>query len=441
MNASLKIIAAIVFCCAWEGMSAQTIQLLFPQFTGQQYVFVLNEGLKIDTVQSGFVGESGFAAVNLVVPEKYKGYTGIGSWLTSDGKRINFIVNHENFSITCQDANPNPRNLIYKGSAENERKNRYESELMSFYQKLDSVFSEESAAAKNGQSPSPTFLKNMQLIEETYAVIQKELIADTSYAAYYIRNMNYLQGLLGSRVYYKGNEEKEYLSDFMHYFTEEIDIARLYHSGLWSHTIPITFTAPEYKDVWGEEMVKVLNRTKSQRFFDAFSYDLVSICEQFDLPAAEEVILNYIESSGRLPADPTSYVNRAIVQNKVKIGKNAPVLKGLEAAPANALLIFYESGCSHCQLQLAEITKHYSQLVEKGIRVISISTDENKEVYEFHSKNFPWPDKFCDLQGFKGENLTNYAVIGTPTLFLIDENSLILDKQPKLENIKALNLK
>jgi thioredoxin-related protein len=40
-----------------------------------------------------------------------------------------------------------------------------------------------------------------------------------------------------------------------------------------------------------------------------------------------------------------------------------------------------------------------------------------------------------------GENLTNYAVIGTPTLFLIDKNGLILDKQPQFENIKALNLK
>jgi peroxiredoxin len=182
----------------------------------------------------------------------------------------------------------------------------------------------------------------------------------------------------------------------------------------------------------------MLKRIKPQRVFDALSYDAVIICEQFGWANAEEVIIAYLESSGRLPDDPANLVNRAILQGKVKIGDKAPKLDG--EVPVNALLIFYESGCTHCQHQLAELTQHYSEITEKGIRVISISTDESKEVYEYHSKAFPWPDKRCDFQGFKGENLKNYGVVGTPTIYLIDEKGIIIDRQPRLENIKALNL-
>jgi thiol-disulfide isomerase/thioredoxin len=441
MKASLiKAILAIVFCCVWEGVYAQNIQFLFPQFTGKQYVFVLNEGLKKDTVQSGVVGENGSAVVNLAIPEKYKGYTGIGSWSTNDGVNIQFIVDSVDFSVTCRDSIPNPHNIIYEGSAENERKGQYETELNMFYQKLDSIYRKERITAKNRYTPPPSFLGAMQSASREYAGIRERLVSDTSYAAYYVRNIIYFQQGLGDRLYYKPNDEKAYLDDFMRYFTEEIDMVRLYYSGLWSPTITTTFTTPEYKPDWGKNMVKALDRIKSQRIFELFSVDLISICEQFDLPAAEETILTYLESSGRLPDDPFNYVNTAVLQNKVKIGNKAPLLEGIEAVPAHALLIFYESGCTHCQHQLSEITKHYSQIVEKGIRVIAISTDESKEVFEFHSKNFPWPDRLCDLQGFRGENLKNYGVIGTPTLFLIDENGIILDKQPRLENIKALNL-
>jgi peroxiredoxin len=436
MNLSLKTILVVVFCCLSNGISAQNIKIFFPQFVGKEYVFILNEGLKRDTVQSGIVGETGFVTVELKIPEKNKGYAGIGTWSIVNGRGINFVINNEDFSITCEDSIPDPNTLFYKDSKENELMNHYEAELFTFYQKMDSIFRVENIT-ENRDSLPPSFLKGMQVMNREYSIIRQKLVTDTSYAAFFWRTLNYMRGL-GNRIYYNSDDEKEYFVDLIRYLADEINVTYLYHSGFWNPVITTTFNPIEDKVVWGENMVKMLKRTIPQHVFDAFSYDLITICEQFNWTNAEQVILAYLETSGRLPANTGGLVSRAILQNKVKIGEKAPKLNG--EIPTNAILIFYESGCTHCQHQLTEITKRYSKFVEEGIRVISISTDESKDVYEYHSKAFPWPDKLCDFQGFQGENLKNYAVVGTPTIYLIDEKGIISDRQARLEDIKALNL-
>lgn len=433
-----KTVSAIVFCCVCGGISAQNIKIFFPQFVGKEYVFVLNQGIKRDTVQSGIVGETGFATVELTIPEKYKGYTGVGSWSIGDGRGIKFIVDDKSFSITCRDTVFNPNNIFYKGSRENDRMSRYESELVALYQRIDSIYKAESKnITGNRNSPSHSFLKSMEYINKEYMAIRKKLTSDASYAAFLWRTLNFQRGL-GENIYYKPDDEKQSFSDLINYLTKEVNVDYLYTSGLWNPVITTTFTVLEDKSVWGETMIKMLKRTKSEPVFHAFAHDLIFISEQFGWADAKQTIIAYLESSGRLPADPAKLVNRAILQNKVKPGSKAPALNG--EIPVNALLIFYESGCDHCQLQLEKITKHYAKLVAKGIRVFSISTDESREVYEYHSKNFPWPDKLCDFKGFNGEILRNYGVIGTPDLYLIDKNGIISDRQPQLEDIKALNL-
>jgi hypothetical protein len=164
---------------------------------------------------------------------------------------------------------------------------------------------------------------------------------------------------------------------------------------------------------------------------------LIIITEQFDRTKAKQIIADYLESSGKIPDDPDNFVRRVILQSKVKIGEKAPKLNG--EIPSGALLIFYESGCRHCHEQLSEITKRYPNLLKKGIRVVSISNDESQEVYEYHAKNFPWPDKFCDFKGFKGENFMNYGIVSTPTLYYSDGKGDIEGRYAKIENIKALN--
>ena len=431
-----KFFLTIVLFCFWSGIFAQNIKIFFPAFVGEKYVFILNEGLKMDTVQSGIVEKSG--VVNLTVPGKYKPYSGIGYWSIIKGGRINFVVNNEDLSITCKDSIPTSQNIIYQGNKENDLLKKYETDISIFYQKMDSIFRAEKIANHPDSFP-PSFLKAMQMMNDYYSVIQKRLAVDSSYAAFYWRSFNYLKGL-GNRIYYKKTDANAYFDDFTHYVTYELDFKRLYFSGLWSSIISSTFSSPD-KTVWAENMVTALKRTESQRIFEALATDLVVISEQYGWDDAKEIILASLELSGRLPDDPSNIVNRAIRQSKIKLGDKAPALIGLEGKLTNTLLIFYESGCSLCQHQLSEITDRYSKLVEKGIRVVSVSIDEDRNVFEFHSKDFPWPDRLCDFKGLKGDNISNYGVVGTPAIYFINENGIIQDKQTRLDDIKGLNLR
>lgn len=111
-------------------------------------------------------------------------------------------------------------------------------------------------------------------------------------------------------------------------------------------------------------------------------------------------------------------------------GTKAPALEGLppsKDAPAATLLFFYESKCRSCQGMVWQLTAKYPALREKGVRVVSLSTDTNEREFAGYSDSFPWPDKLCDLRGFHSPNMTRYGVASTPTLYLIDGLGTVKD--------------
>ena len=89
------------------------------------------------------------------------------------------------------------------------------------------------------------------------------------------------------------------------------------------------------------------------------------------------------------------------------------------------LLVFYESGCGPCQELMQQLPANYETLKKIGIDVIAIASDQNEQVFKNTSANFPWQRTFCDLHGKDGQNFKNYAVVGTPTMFLVDKNGKI----------------
>lgn len=102
------------------------------------------------------------------------------------------------------------------------------------------------------------------------------------------------------------------------------------------------------------------------------------------------------------------------------------------------VLIFYQSGCGPCEELMQQLPQHYLSLKEKGFRIITISADEGEQVYKNASKDYPWEDKFCDFEGKNGVNFKNYAVTGTPTLFVLNKAGKIEAKMASLNELLAL---
>jgi peroxiredoxin len=419
--------AAIIFAAI---ASAQTITVRFPHFAEKKYVFSLYRGTKVDTIQTGIIGKDGQVA--LVVPDDKKGYVGIGAW-AAEGGELKFIVDKENFSIECVDPVPSENTIVYKGSVENDILKNYRLRQNILFQELSTVFQiRETSAADD--SIRLTYEQQLPQLEKTFELYQKELAENKSYSAFYLRTINFLSGL-GSRLY-PADDTTALRTDLVRYIAEEVNVDYLYNSDLWNYLISLSFELFPDKTAFGEAMIQMLKRTTSPIVFEAFAHDLVTICEQFGWTAAEDLIVSYLLASGRI-LEPKGIVQKAFLMNKLKPGSKAPEIKGQKLS--NTLLFFYESGCDHCLTEIANLKQHYAALQKKGIRVISISVDEDKTVFEYHSAGFPWPDKLCDFKGFDGEILRDYSVLGTPTFYLIDKEGNILDRQAQLHHIQTLN--
>ena len=66
---------------------------------------------------------------------------------------------------------------------------------------------------------------------------------------------------------------------------------------------------------------------------------------------------------------------------------------------------------------------------------MALSADTDPQVFKDSAAAFPWKDTYCNLEGFNGVNFKNYAVIGTPTMFVLDSKGVILKKIATIEQL------
>jgi hypothetical protein len=159
----------------------------------------------------------------------------------------------------------------------------------------------------------------------------------------------------------------------------------------------------------------------------AFLETTYETCERIGWDTAKGHILSYIfENKIEIDAH-NDNLRRILAAEKTKQGSPAPAIDGLADGSLRGitLLMFYESGCDNCVTQLEEMKRNYARLHNSGIRVVTVSSDTDEKVFGYHSASFPWPDKLCDYKGFMGENFINYAILATPTLFVIADGIII----------------
>lgn len=369
---------------------AQKIHISLPAESNKQYVFVLNKGIKQDTIQKGTVSFAG--DIHITIPAKDKNYVGMGYLNIKGSEPINIIVNHENFEMTKDATNK----FVFKNSKEN------------------------------------TYL---------YSIMQERVTPQpdpTLYASSFIDIIRYVQQLI--RLSNQGGSLAD-TSNARLYATKNLDMEKLYTSSLWYNVIDGLVKITPNQEMMGESMIQILKRIKSQEVFEHLADNLVVITDQFGLDDAFDIIIPYIKQSGRIPY-PQGRMFTAFALAKVKKGSPAPALGGLvtplnKSNASKTLLVFYQPDCDNCHIQLEQLIKEYPKLKQQGIRIISISSDSEKQSFENDKKRFPWAneDKLCDFKGFAGKNFIEYGIMGTPTYFLLDKNGNVIKRYALLENI------
>lgn len=216
-------------------------------------------------------------------------------------------------------------------------------------------------------------------------------------------------------------------------------------------------SAPYHK-LFGKDIITALERTRKPEAYTKLAEAAFSITEQFNWGEAQTEIVDYLtEKADKRLLNTSGKVAKIYASKNIQIGKEAPDLTFVELIDNDknqipksltlkskdfakigykkTLLVFYKSGCGPCEDLMKQLPNHYDLLLSKGIRVISISADESEQEFKNIANSFPWKDKYCDYKGFKGVNFKNYAVLGTPTIFLIDELGKIEAKLASLDEI------
>lgn len=100
------------------------------------------------------------------------------------------------------------------------------------------------------------------------------------------------------------------------------------------------------------------------------------------------------------------------------------------------IVLFFESDCSSCHHMIEELKLSHDSLVEAGIRVISIASDMNPDIYNAYAADLPWKDKYCDYKSFASDYFISWGVASTPTMYFVDYKGMVNGRYYSLSGIK-----
>lgn len=429
--------------------TAQTITLEFPYFAGQTYEFTIFQGdkrikLKEDTIAKG-------GKVQLTIPESYKGYKGMAQWYLTNsatGGGLDLVINNEDFSVTCLDSIPKAESIVYKKTQENIFDKANYQKQQQLFQKHDAML-----ATKRAYEPKSNFYK---LSEKEYTNIVRQYDAYCNdlkksplFAAKFRQIVNLTMGI-GTIITL---DEKEKAININTFITNELDFSVLYTSNHWGGIIN-SWTEIQIKVLKDDakmlaDATTILNRIKSDAVYTDF---VINLTKELTKAGKDEFLFALIPSiknskrllnyDGVLNIFKQDLTGKApdltiITYNGIKEAKNqiTTVIKTDDLKSKFTLLVFYKSGCGPCEETMLGLVGNYKELVSKGIKIVSIAADTDEKVFKDTSIPHPWPDKYCDFEGTKGINFKNYAVIGTPTMYVLDSKGFILYKMATIAEV------
>jgi len=418
----------------------QTIRFEFQAQKGKTLYLIANKGLQRDTVFSGAIDEKGDL---LFTPLKEKPMaSGVLSLFIQPDITFDFIYSTtENMTLRCEGEYRYAQNYQILHSPENDFIKTHFPEQMQLREKR--LFCEQGLLLYKEKGDLNKELKKEQENRNRQQTAFDTMLQDSSqlYSARLMQIQNVLSDYL-SRL--KINIDTAEQANIRKQTLARINTETLFYSGFWfpvlNGMLNLYYENSPFFGQFGNDIVRLLQKTESQEVFLALADNAATICNQFGWNADEEALSKYLLLSGRV-TNPQGKLKQMLTLNKLQPGMPAPQIIGRDGktirwdAEKKTLVVFYESGCNNCENEMNQLIGNYTMLKDKNMDVVSISSDFDQTIFENTSKNYPWPQKLCDLQGFAGINFINYAIIGTPTMYLIDNNGIILGKYARLIDV------
>lgn len=233
------------------------------------------------------------------------------------------------------------------------------------------------------------------------------------------------------------------------FIADDMDWQILYNSGHSSEVITawVNLYTHQLKNVFKfrEDFQKITEKIKDPAQYKDFAEQTASSLTKNNKIHYINFVADLVRGSGKIE----NYTGSLAAYMKATLGTQAPdlvieennkntVLKSNELANGSyskTMLLFYATGCGPCENLLQQLPSHLENIKAKGVRLIALSGDEDEKVFKDKAKDFQWKDVFCDYKGIRGANFQNYAITGTPTIFLLDHNGKILLRTAALEEV------
>lgn len=447
------IILFLLLAAYASAIQAQTISMDFPKFRGKTYELVIFQGSQsIKVVQDTIPSDGKF---ELNIPKQYAPYTGMCRWLLTNSKEgggLDMAIPGHSFSVSCLSDTPTNDNIVYTGYDPINPLNSLYGKQQKIIDKFQTMY--RAAHLYGKDSPLHTVFENeMEKQQQAFDDFRMQLKTNPDYPAKFLSIVNITQGIPP----HLSGDEGEISKSITDYIVNELDFKDLYTSGHWPAVIDtwvqIASNAVANDMQFLNDFIKIGNRIKEPQAYTDFVAVVTKSLTRLGKDSYIERLSPVIRQSGKI----TGYEGILSVYNSISTGMQAPdlvitehignpeehhhkvtVLKSSELATGGytkSLLIFYESGCGPCEELMQQLPGNYPQLKNRGVRIIAIAADQSEQMFKNTSFNFPWKDTYCDFEGKRGVNFKSYAVVGTPTIFLIDKQGKITAKMATLQEV------
>jgi thiol-disulfide isomerase/thioredoxin len=441
-----KLVLALLLLVISFSVSAQELTLKLSQHSNKHAIIVAVHGIRKDTIGIIQLDQNGKGSVAFKTKQPLAGLVNL---TIKDKAQLSYdfvLSPTESPTLICDMEYVYTQNTKILNSPENDCLNRWFDNVVQYKQKIS--FNQELSKL---YQPEDLFFKNLAT-EKQMVEIQLQKLTDTIklsslFAAKYMQ-FKLAQEEKLAKVW-ESNEQRTLAKN---YFTQ-IDFDALYGSSMWFAIINSCIEAyvkeSPYHETFGADVVENLKRIKNQQVYEDLIDAATSVTAKFAWNKDEDTIVDFIIKDKRIK-NPKGKLLQLMQSYTVFIGKKGPdlvltnlagnksittILKTDQLNAKYSLLVFYQSDCGHCETAIAGLKNNYQALVSKGIKIITLAADTEQETYKTTAASFPWKDKFCDGQGMNGINFKNYAVMGTPTMFLLDINGIIIEKIATIEEL------
>lgn len=438
----MRLMLFVLCVCVFQGMFAQSISGNFSNFNFQKIKLEGFNGLKTYTISEAITDEKGFFKLNFT-----KSNYGVGCLLTSDNKPLFVILSSENIEILGEvlsvpetiKIRKGQENLYYEQYAKEQPRREQALSAWGYLEKMyttDSLFSIQ-------KTPIQAIQEEKQRIKKENIVFLSSL-PNESYVKWFLP-IRKLVSSVSIIAQYRPQEIPETIEAFRNLdYTDQ----RLYKSGLYKDAIENHFWLLENSgkpldNVFEEMKLSIdamfIKLATNEKLFNEVTDYLFDLLEKHSLFQASEYLALKVLNEGSCAIN-SDLSNQLETYRAMKKGNIAPdiifnnsffanlnksVTKLSDMKNNYTVVVFGASWCPKCKGELTEIVKSYDKWKSKGVEVVFIAIEDNKNTFIDFANAFPFPS-YSDLNKWESKIVKEYYVFSTPTIFLLDNKREII---------------